>query len=70
MPTISRKTGESILVGNNIEIIVVKTQSNRVTLKVTAPTEIPITRSDPNDQPDSITMEYEHDSYDGGNRGG
>jgi carbon storage regulator len=44
MLVLSRKEGESIFVGDNIEIVVVKIVGGKVRLGIKAPDEIPIHR--------------------------
>lgn len=46
MLVISRKIGESFIIGDNIEVTVVDIIGKRVVLKISAPKEIPITRRD------------------------
>jgi carbon storage regulator len=43
---VGRKPGESILIGDNIKVTVVKTDDNMLRLKVEAPKEIPIIREE------------------------
>ena len=44
MLVISRRIGESFLIGEDIEVTVVDITAERVVLGVTAPKEIPVTR--------------------------
>ena len=44
MLVISRRIGESFLIGEDIEVTVVDITAERVVLGVTAPREIPVTR--------------------------
>ena len=46
MLVLSRKTNESIIVDDIIEIVVVEVRGNRVRLGVNAPREMPIVRSE------------------------
>lgn len=46
MLVISRKTSESIMIGDNIEIIISEISSDKVKLAVNAPKEIPILRKE------------------------
>lgn len=46
MLVLSRKTDESIRIGNDIEVTVVSVRGNRVKLAISAPKEIPIQRSE------------------------
>lgn len=47
MLVLSRKQGESIRIGDNIEITIVRVAGNRIRIGITAPKEVPVTR--PND---------------------
>ena len=51
MLVLSRKTGEEIIIGDNIKLIVSRISGNRVTLGVTAPEGVRILRGElpPND---------------------
>ena len=46
MLVLSRKTDESIRIGDDIEVTVVSVRGNRVKLAISAPKEIPIQRSE------------------------
>lgn len=46
MLVISRKVSESILIGNNIEIILSEISGDRVKICINAPKEIPIVRKE------------------------
>jgi len=46
MLVISRKKGESLLIGDNIEITVVKVENGSVKIAINAPREISILRSE------------------------
>ncbi|MBC8062823.1 MAG: carbon storage regulator CsrA [Clostridiaceae bacterium] len=46
MLVVSRKNGESILIGDNIEIVVIKTEDGTVKLGINAPKEITILRNE------------------------
>lgn len=46
MLVITRKKGESILIGDNIEITVVKTDEGAVKLSISAPKEVTILRKE------------------------
>jgi carbon storage regulator len=46
MLVLSRKTNERILVGDNIEILVLETRGNRVSLGFIAPAEVSICRGE------------------------
>lgn len=44
MLVLARRTGESIIIGENIEITVAEVQGDKVKLGITAPKEIPVLR--------------------------
>ena len=46
MLILQRRAGESIRIGDDIEITIVSTEGGRVRLAISAPTEIPILRSE------------------------
>jgi carbon storage regulator len=46
MLVLSRKQGERIVVGGNIEIIITEVSGNRVRIGVSAPAEVPIRRGE------------------------
>ncbi|MCH5138503.1 carbon storage regulator CsrA [Clostridiaceae bacterium UIB06] len=46
MLVISRKKGESLLIGNDIEITVIKTDDNSVKLSISAPKSVTILRKE------------------------
>jgi carbon storage regulator len=46
MLVLSRKTGQSILVGDGIEITVVRVEGDQVRLGIAAPKEVPILRKE------------------------
>ena len=46
MLVLSRKENESLMVGDDIEIVVVSVRGNRVRLGVTAPEEVKVYRSE------------------------
>lgn len=46
MLVLSRKIGESIMIGDNTEVIVSDVKGNRVVFAVNAPKEIPIRRGE------------------------
>ncbi len=46
MLILQRRSGESIRIGDDIEITIVSTEGGRVRLAISAPTEIPILRSE------------------------
>lgn len=46
MLVLSRKTGQSIRIGDDIEITITKTQGNRVRIGIQAPLEVPVHRSE------------------------
>lgn len=48
MLVLSRKVGEKIVIGDNIEIEVVRVKGNRVTIGLVAPAAVPILRGELN----------------------
>ena len=46
MLTLTRKVGESIMIGDNIEIIVKEIRRNQVRIGIVAPREVPIYREE------------------------
>ncbi len=46
MLVISRKTSESIMIGDNIEIIISEISSDKVKIAINAPKEIPVLRKE------------------------
>ncbi len=46
MLVLSRKEGQRIIVGSNIEIVVTEVSGNRVKLGISAPAEVPINREE------------------------
>ncbi len=46
MLVLSRKQGETIRIGTNIEIIVTQVSSGRVRIGIVAPPEVPVLRSE------------------------
>lgn len=46
MLILQRRSGESIRIGEDIEITIVSTEGGRVRLAISAPTEVPILRSE------------------------
>ena len=46
MLVLSRKEGEEILIGDNIRVMIVEVRGDRVSLGITAPTEIPVHRKE------------------------
>ena len=46
MLILQRRAGESIRIGEDIEITIVSTEGGRVRLAISAPTEVPILRSE------------------------
>lgn len=57
MLVLSRKVGEKIMVGNNVEVVVTKIAGDRVTLGIAAPREVLIRRQEiaPKDQQNQKT---------------
>lgn len=41
-----RKVGESVMVGDNVQVVVVKISANRVVISFEAPNEVPIHRTE------------------------
>ena len=46
MLILSRRTGETICIGDNIEITVLEVKGNQVRLGITAPKEVPVHREE------------------------
>lgn len=46
MLVLTRKLGERISIGQDVEVVVLKVTGNRVRLGITAPTDVPIRRND------------------------
>ena len=46
MLTLTRKVGESIMIGDNIEIVVKEIRRNQVRIGIVAPREVPIYREE------------------------
>lgn len=46
MLVLSRRENESIVIGDNIRVTVVRARGNRVTIAIEAPQEVPITREE------------------------
>ena len=46
MLVLSRRIGQSIMIGNEVEVIVQRVQGNRVTLSIKAPREVTIVRGE------------------------
>lgn len=53
MLVLSRKPGQGVRIGRDVEVVVLKVSGNRIRLGITAPSEIPIRRDD-------ITASEEH----------
>ncbi|MCL1997013.1 MAG: carbon storage regulator CsrA [Defluviitaleaceae bacterium] len=50
MLALTRKKGESIIISDNIEIVVISIQGEQVKLGISAPREIPVNRKEIYDQ--------------------
>jgi len=50
MLVLSRKEGEKIIIGDNIEVEIVAIQGNHVRLGISAPRDIPVHRSETSDR--------------------
>ena len=50
MLVLSRKTGERVVIGQQVEVTVLKVRGNRVKLGVTGPGEMPIHRGEVHDR--------------------
>jgi len=59
MLVLSRKSMESIQIGDNIEIIVLQVAKNRVRLGLRCPTHLPITRQELQPHDPEAVMEVE-----------
>lgn len=46
MLVLSRKTGEEILIGDNVRLVVYRIHGNRVQLGILAPEEVPVYRAE------------------------
>lgn len=46
MLALSRKTGESIMIGNDIEITIIETKGEQVKIGINAPKSIPVYRKE------------------------
>ena len=46
MLVLSRKTNESIVIGNNITVQILKVKGNTIRLGITAPRDVPVRRSE------------------------
>lgn len=46
MLVLSRKPGEQLIVGNNVRIVVLGVNGNRVTIGIDAPKDVPIKRGE------------------------
>lgn len=46
MLVLSRKVGETILIGDNIEVSIERLEGNRVSIGIKAPAEVKITRAE------------------------
>ncbi len=46
MLALTRRTGQSILIGRDVEVVVVRIEGDRVVLGVRAPKEVPVMRSE------------------------
>lgn len=54
MLVLTRKAGESILIGDDVEVTIVKTTGSRVRLSIRAPREISIRRAELHDEPEAV----------------
>ena len=48
MLVLSRKVGETVVIGENIKVTIVRVQGNKVRLGIEAPTEVPVNRGEVN----------------------
>ena len=46
MLLLSRKNGESIVIGNGVKVTIMEVQGGRVTLGIVAPAEVPVHREE------------------------
>ncbi len=46
MLVLSRKEGDRILIGDNVEVIVIKSRSGRVKIGINAPKDVPVNRNE------------------------
>lgn len=59
MLALTRKPGESIIIGDNIRVRIVKIQGQQVRLGIEAPQDIPIRREELEDLPQNRQIPYE-----------
>lgn len=60
MLVLSRRIGQSIMIGNEVEVIVQRVQGNRVTLSIKAPREVSIVRGELLPTPEISGVASEH----------
>jgi carbon storage regulator CsrA len=59
---LSRKAGETIVVGDNITITINRVASNRVSLGIAAPADVRITRGELKPLPSEPAAEHHHEA--------
>jgi carbon storage regulator len=60
MLVLSRKTGEKIVIGNDIEVVVLEVRGDRVKLGIAAPADVPIHRSELHEKLAGRAPAFEH----------
>ena len=57
MLVLTRRVGERIHIGNDIEVVLVSLQGNRVRIGIEAPKEVPVVRNEISQQPTEKTLD-------------
>jgi carbon storage regulator len=63
MLVLTRKIDECILIGSTIEVRILKTQGNKVTIGLSAPREVPICRGELQLQVGGVREEFSHAAH-------
>jgi carbon storage regulator len=63
MLVLTRKIDECILIGSTIEVRILKTQGNKVTIGLSAPREVPICRGELQSQVGGVREEFSHAAH-------